>query len=593
MLLLLQAAALETSNPTPMSTSRTMQQQRRLVWHRRDLRLADNELYRDLAHDNDNVVVVSLYVLDPDEFCPRTSTCCVATGNRTKNCHTPVQSVTRGPHACRVLVDALTDLRRDLRARNSDLIIRRGNPLTVVPAMAREMRATHVMWSEEPGVYETQLSQRLRQHFSMSNVDADDGCIQPVVECSCCLYHPNDLPVGDAQWSRLAHPKQKQRKRKLQPKPSNLVIPGTDTTFVNVSAERLLGMPCIMGDFRRACRSFASVRPLRQAPTMIHSDVLGDIDPGELPTMQDLTRPIQGVSLLGLPASLTNELIENAKRNKEYSCGGASHALTVLHNFLQSGEAATADCSLADVAHGNSSRLSAYLAVGALSPRQVYFAAMEHEGCQWLVSHMEMRDFFMYYSFLKSTKAFRQYGPGGKNSPNVKWKPIGDTKNCETFAQWATGKTGLPMVDAAMKELIKTGYCSNRVRQNVASLLSKDLQLDWRAGAEWFQICLEDHCVAANYGNWSYFSGTGSDPKNRHFRTVSQAFRYDPNGDYVRKWIPALRNQNEPNVCLRPWDFLDDWPKPIVDVKTQLRWEDLQNLQNDTGKEERCQQISR
>ena len=125
-----------------------------------------------------------------------------------------------------------------------------------------------------------------------------------------------------------------------------------------------------------------------------------------------------------------------------------------------------------------------------------------------------------------------------------------------------------------MRELIQTGFCSNRVRQNVASLLSKDLQLDWRAGAEWFQICLEDHCVAANYGNWSYFSGTGADPKHRHFRTVSQARKYDKEGTFVRKWVPELHGQTDPEVCLRPWDFLETWPSPIVPVDTQYTWMD-------------------
>ena len=299
--------------------------------------------------------------------------------------------------------------------------------------------------------------------------------------------------------------------------------------------------------------------------------------------MEELTKPIQGVSLLGLPAALTDELVENAKR-KQVSSGGASCAIGALTEFVHNGSAARANRSLADVSEGNSSRLSAYLAVGALSPRQVYHEAKGKEGCEWLICHMEMRDFFIYYSFLMGIDAFCRDEPRGKLY-TVEWKSIRSESGCETFTKWSTGKTGLPLIDAAMTELVQTGYCSNRVRQNVASLLSKDLRLDWRAGAEFFQICVEDHCVAANYGNWSYFSGVGSDPKCRHFRTVSQARRYDQKGEYVRKWLPALRNQQDPEVCLRPWDFLQDWPETIVDVKTQMTWQDSQKFENEPTKQ--------
>jgi deoxyribodipyrimidine photo-lyase len=138
------------------------------------------------------------------------------------------------------------------------------------------------------------------------------------------------------------------------------------------------------------------------------------------------------------------------------------------------------------------------------------------------------------------------------------------------------------LVDAGMKELAQMGYCSNRVRQNLASVLTKDLKIDWRIGAEWFQFCLEDHCVAANWGNWQYFSGIGGDPKNRHFRTISQALRYDSTGAYVQKWLPALRDVAELEARFRPWDFQSEWGTPLVDPSSQYTWQDHQKLQ-DTG----------
>jgi len=115
-------------------------------------------------------------------------------------------------------------------------------------------------------------------------------------------------------------------------------------------------------------------------------------------------------------------------------------------------------------------------------------------------------------------------------------------------------------------------------------LLTKDLNIDWRAGAEWFQFLLEDHCVGANWGNWLYFSGVGPDPKNRHFRTISQALRYDPDGTYVKKWLPLLSGVEEKEALFRPWDFITDWnDEVVVSPKTQLTWQDLQRFEQ-TGK---------
>ena len=164
------------------------------------------------------------------------------------------------------------------------------------------------------------------------------------------------------------------------------------------------------------------------------------------------------------------------------------------------------------------------------------------------------------------------------------------------WKDWALGNTGLPLVDAAMKEMIQTGYCSNRVRQNVASVLTKDFNIDWRAGAEWFQLLLHDHCVGANWGNWLYFSGVGSDPKQRHFCTVSQALKYDKDGTYVKKWLPKLNSSSsfcsvtstknkyyEEEFHLRPWDFDSSWKRPPISLDSQYTWRDLQRLK-ETGR---------
>ena len=110
----------------------------------------------------------------------------------------------------------------------------------------------------------------------------------------------------------------------------------------------------------------------------------------------------------------------------------------------------------------------------------------------------------------------------------------------ERLAAWREGRTGVPLVDAAMRELAATGYMSNRARQNAASFLVKDLQQDWRAGAAWFEHHLIDYDVASNWGNWAYQAGTGTDTRERWFNVVGQACRYDPDGDYLAHWLPEL-----------------------------------------------------
>jgi deoxyribodipyrimidine photo-lyase len=156
--------------------------------------------------------------------------------------------------------------------------------------------------------------------------------------------------------------------------------------------------------------------------------------------------------------------------------------------------------------------------------------------CNWLISHTTMRDFFLYTCIATGKDFYSAEGMpvNKKAAESLVWKKW-DDETLQQWERWATGQTGLPLIDAAMREMIQTGYCSNRVRQNAASVLTKDLGTDWRAGAEWFQFLLSDHCVGANWGNWLYFSGKGSDPKTRHFRTVSQALKYDANGIYVMK----------------------------------------------------------
>jgi len=107
---------------------------------------------------------------------------------------------------------------------------------------------------------------------------------------------------------------------------------------------------------------------------------------------------------------------------------------------------------------------------------------------------------------------------------------------------WVEGRTGIPFIDANMRELALTGFMSNRGRQNVASFLVKDLQVNWQMGADYFESMLIDYDPCSNWGNWNYVAGVGSDPReDRYFNILKQAKRYDNHGDYVKIWCPELK----------------------------------------------------
>jgi deoxyribodipyrimidine photo-lyase len=129
-----------------------------------------------------------------------------------------------------------------------------------------------------------------------------------------------------------------------------------------------------------------------------------------------------------------------------------------------------------------------------------------------------------------------------------------------------------------MTELNRTGYVSNRARQIAASFLANNLRIDWRRGAAYFERRLVDYDPASNYGNWAYIAGVGNDSRNRHFDVLSQAEKYDPDGAFVKRWLPALSDVPA-DVVHEPWTLSPadqtrygvqlgvDYPEPVVDLE--------------------------
>ncbi len=183
-----------------------------------------------------------------------------------------------------------------------------------------------------------------------------------------------------------------------------------------------------------------------------------------------------------------------------------------------------------------SSKLSAWLANGSISPRQIYHEIINYEkevksnqSTYWLIFELIWRDFFKYVSLKHGNKIFQLRGILNND---LEWH-----RDEQKLKEWISGNTSEDFVNANMNEIAATGFMSNRGRQNVNSYWAKELKQDWRIGAAYFESQLIDYDVHSNWGNWMYNSGVGNDPRDRKYNIKSQAERYDPNNEYQDVWL--------------------------------------------------------
>ena len=184
-----------------------------------------------------------------------------------------------------------------------------------------------------------------------------------------------------------------------------------------------------------------------------------------------------------------------------------------------------------------SSKFSPWLANGSVSAKYVFKLLREYEtevekndSTYWLYFELIWRDFFKYVSMQHKDKFFNKDGIYGKDKEWLDDKDV--------LLNWINGKTDEPFVNANMIELAQTGFMSNRGRQNVANYLTKELKIDWRIGAEYFESMLIDYDVHSNYGNWLYNAGIGNDSMPfRKFNPKLQSDRYDPDKSYEKIWL--------------------------------------------------------
>lgn len=210
------------------------------------------------------------------------------------------------------------------------------------------------------------------------------------------------------------------------------------------------------------------------------------------------------------------------------------------------------------------SRLSPHLAFGEISPREVWHKTAHCEPCRRQLVWREFATLFLYHFPHTVTKSWRE------EFERYPWK-----HNPEALRRWQKGETGYPIVDAAMRELWETGWMHNRARMIVGSFLIKDLMIHWVEGARWFWDTLVDADLANNTLGWQWVSGSGPDaaPYFRIFNPILQSQKFDPQGAYIRKYIPELKDV-ETKWIHAPWEEFQgkapqapDYPKPIVDHK--------------------------
>ena len=418
-----------------------------------------------------------------------------------------------GRFRTKFIIEAIHDLRASLRALNSDLIVRVGKPEDILFDLANEVKSSWVLCNRERTREEVQVQDALEQN--LWSIGQEVRFFRGKM-----LYYTADLPFP---------------------------IHHTPDTFTQ---------------FRKEVERFVPVRAPLPPPSEPFNSITVRIEPGDIPTLEDFG------------------LAQYEKENKAPIIfkGGETEGLKRLQYYIWETKAIrTYKQTRNDLLGGDySSKFSAWLAQGCLSPKLIYQEIKKYEvqegandSTYWLFFELLWRDFFRFMAKKHGDKIFLKGGVKGK--VDEQWKD-----DRQLLQRWIDGETGVPFIDANMKELKRTGFMSNRGRQNVASFLVKDLQINWQMGADYFESVLIDYDPCSNYGNWNYMAGVGSDPReNRYFNIITQAKRYDPHGDYVKHWLPVLRvlpptKVHQPDLLTEPeqedlhLQIGQDYPKAIL-----------------------------
>jgi deoxyribodipyrimidine photo-lyase len=270
--------------------------------------------------------------------------------------------------------------------------------------------------------------------------------------------------------------------------------------------------------FKKKVERDSNVRPCIGTPESIITPAITDA--GELPTLTQL----------GL-----DEPVDDPRTRIKFK-GGETEGLLRLEEYFANNNQIAPTKGRNGATVDRSSKLSPWLALGCISMRQVYWAVVKHEQVNnvhntgMLELELLWRDYFR-FMFKKHGK---QYFAADEQAENT------STEKQALFEKWKTGNTGIPFIDASMHKLNATGYISNFSRQMVAGYLVRDLEVDWKKGAAYFEEKLIDYSPASNWGNWAFVAGLGHDPRdNKYFNLAKQASELDTNSDFISTWLPV------------------------------------------------------
>ncbi|PKA50837.1 Cryptochrome DASH, chloroplastic/mitochondrial [Apostasia shenzhenica] len=447
-----------------------------IVWFRNDLRVLDNEAL--LQAWATSAAVLPVYCVDPRHF------------GATHYFGFPKTGALRA----KFLLECLHDLKKNLKDRGLDLLVRHGRPEDILPTIAKVVGAHTVFAQNETCSEELEVemlvSKALQQVALLQQETSNSKNMKLELKLiwGSTMYHIDDLPF-DTQ-----------------------------------------SLPDVYTLFRKSVESKSSIRECYQLPVSL----------GPLPSSS-----LQDVGGWGSIPSVGDLGLQEIKSDKGmHFMGGENAALGRLQEYFWEKDLLKVykETRNGMVGPDYSTKFSPWLASGSLSPRYVYAEVKRYEkervandSTYWVLFELIWRDYFRFCSMKYGNSIFHL---GGPRKVMAKWK-----QDQSLFESWKQGHTGYPLVDANMKELSATGFMSNRGRQVVCSFLVRDMGLDWRMGAEWFESCLLDYDPCSNYGNWNYGAGVGNDPReDRYFSIPKQARTYDPEGEYVSYWLPELRS---------------------------------------------------
>ncbi|KAK4529801.1 hypothetical protein CCYA_CCYA02G0658 [Cyanidiococcus yangmingshanensis] len=502
-----------------------------LLWFRNDLRLHDNEALR-LANRAESLLCV--YVFDERYFFGRSRR-----GGFPRI----------GGHRAYFLRECVAALRQALRSRGQELLVEVGSPLELIPQLVQKFHVQHVVFSKEVTEEEVATENALVRTLEQA---ATQGKVSAAIQChavwNSTLIHIEDIDyalpgkVSPAPSTRLARASNGDPSSALPP------FPNTFTTF------------------RRQVEKTWPVRKTWKCPETLQS----------LPAEAHSFRTVAWAGALPIeyPAEATRVGVEPPKLllmrpfPDPRACydfhGGEVMALSRLQEWMWQSRSLTTYKETRNGLEGPdySSKFSCFLAHGCLSPRLIYaqvrnFEArlQSNESTYWLLFELLWRDFFRFTAAYHGNALFQRAGlrhtrprEGALGDGHERRPRSAVTRRREELTSdalleaWCQGQTGLPFIDAAMRELLLTGFMSNRARQVVASFLVNDLGLDWQLGAEWFETQLIDYDPCSNWGNWCYVAGVGNDPHSglRYFHPLKQAHEYDPNATFTKRWCPEL-----------------------------------------------------